>query len=519
MTLENRKILIVDDDPVTRKVISFSLRKNNYQVFESEGSQKAFDILKSENISLVFCDISMNDLNGFDFCKQVREIDEYRALPFIFITAKNSAEDRQKAMDLGADDFITKPFNVEDLLMKANSVLKRVEIYKVYGLKKKFDESLSDQPPKVLLVDDDPAMAKLFSYSLKNEGFDVKVENSAMDGYNTAKTYLPDLILSDYMMPEIDGFGFRKMLLDDPMLADIPFVFLTANDSDNSIIEGYNLDIKDYILKTTSPKVVALKVGNIIKSLKRERRNALKELQEAADTISMEVVPASAPNFPGFKIFQWNVPYQGVPGGDFIDYINIDDNRMVVILGDIMGKKWGAWFFAFSFIGYIRSAIRVVIKNSTEVKASEILKKVNETIYNDAKISEIFSTVSTAIIDNSKNEIQYSGAGDHPMLRYDSVNKKVTQFVSDGLLLGLSNDGDYNDVIIELNKGDILFMYTDGLIESRNKEGEQFGVPRIKETILNSVTPNPEEELIKIFTDFTGNKYEDDVSMIAIKKL
>lgn len=519
MTLENRKILIVDDDPVTRKVISFSLRKNNFQVFESDGSQKAFDILNNEKISLVFCDVIMNDMNGFDFCKKARELEEYRTLPFIFITAKNSVEDRQKAMDLGADDFITKPFNVEDLLMKANSVLKRVEIYKVYGLKRKFDESLSDQPPRVLLVDDDPAMAKLFSYSLKGEGFDVKTENCAMDGYNSAKTYLPDLILSDYMMPEIDGFGFRKMLMDDPMLVDIPFVFLTANDNDNSIIEGYDLDIKDYIIKTTSPKVVALKVGNIIKSLKRERRNALKELQEAADTISMEVVPASAPKFPGFKIFQWNVPYQGIPGGDFIDYINIDENRIAVILGDIMGKKWGAWFFAFSFIGYIRSAIRVVIKNATEVKASEILKKVNETIYSDAKISEIFSTVSVAIIDNSKNEIQYSGAGDHPMLRYDSENKKVTQFVSQGLLLGLSNEGEYDDVRIELKQDDLLFIYTDGLIESRNRDGEQFGVPRIKEAILNAVTSNPEEELIRKFTEFTENKYEDDVSMIAIKKL
>ena len=105
------------------------------------------------------------------------------------------------------------------------------------------------------------------------------------------------------------------------------------------------------------------------------------------------------------------------------------------------------------------------------------------------------------------------------MLRYDNANKKVTQFVSQGLLLGLSNEGEYDDVKIELKQDDILFIYTDGLIESRNKEGEQFGVPRIKEAILNSVTLNPEEELIHKFTDFTENQYEDDVSMIAIRKL
>jgi serine phosphatase RsbU (regulator of sigma subunit) len=105
------------------------------------------------------------------------------------------------------------------------------------------------------------------------------------------------------------------------------------------------------------------------------------------------------------------------------------------------------------------------------------------------------------------------------MLRYDSANKKVTQFVSEGLLLGLSNEGEYNDVRIELKQDDLLFIYTDGLIESRNRDGEQFGVPRIKGAILNAVTSNPEEELIRKFTEFTENKYEDDVSMIAIKKL
>jgi len=502
---DSSTVLIITHEACSSELLLQHLEKQGFWVEELalQESPDYLSYLVMHPPGAVVLDLAPASEQGWEMIRVLKSHPAVRDIPVLFYSL---VEEQNSGVVLEMET-LSKPLTTEEL----------VHALEKHGLR----AARKDGQATILIIDDDPGILDLHSHMVEEAlpGCCIVTAPDGRAGLALMREAQPDLVLLDLMMPEIDGFGFRKMLMDDPMLVDIPFVFLTANDSDNSIIEGFNLDIKDYIIKTTSPKVVALKIGNIIKSLKRERRNALKELQEAADTISMEVVPANAPKFPGFSLFQWNVPYQGVPGGDFIDYINIDENRMVVILGDIMGKKWGAWFFAFSFIGYIRSAIRVVIKNSSEVKASEILKKVNETIYSDAKISEIFSTVSVAIIDNNKNEVQYSGAGDHPMLRYDSLNKKVTQFVSEGLLLGLSNEGDYNDVIIPLNIDDILFIYTDGLIESRNKEGEQFGVPRIKDTILNSVSSSPEEELIKKFTDFTENKYEDDVSMIAIKKL
>jgi len=518
MSQDQRKILVIDDDAITRKVVTFALKKNNYEVFEAEGSKKAFEVLDNNNISLVFCDVMMNDMNGFDFCKSVREQEKYRALPFVFITARTNPEDRAKAFELGADDFVTKPFNADDLLMKANSILKRIEIYRVYGLKRKFDDAIDLKSAKILFVDDDPVVAKLFSIALINAGFDCRTENNALDGLETARTYLPDIILSDFMMPEIDGFEFRKLVLQDPLLKDIPFVFLTANDSDSVILEGYNLDIKDYILKTTNPKVVAVKVSNVLKNLKRERQVALKELQEAADSISMEVVPSDNPQFNGYSVKHWHSSFKGIPGGDFIDYINIGENKMAVILGDIMGKKWGAWFFAFSFIGYIRSAVRVAIKNYSDISAAEILNKVNEIIYSDAKISEIFSTVSVVLINNDTNVAQYAGAGDLPPIIFNTADKSVSKFKSDGLLLGLSADNSYSDFQIKLNKDDFILLYTDGIIESRNKGGEQFGHQRFEDSAKNS-GDNTLDSIKKDFSAFTDNIFDDDVSLICIKKL
>ncbi|MBN1633230.1 MAG: response regulator, partial [Ignavibacteria bacterium] len=517
MNQDNRKILVLDDDDITRKVISYALKKNNYEVIETDNPDKAFDILKTDDISLVFCDVRIGRISGFDFCKSVRGQEKNSSLPFVFLTPNKNVEDSARVLELGADDFLIKPFNADDLLIKVNSILKRTEIHRVYGLKKKFEESEDIKSAKILLVDDDPVSAELFRYALNGSGFDCRVEHNAMDGLESARTYLPDIILSDFMMPEIDGFEFRKLLLNDPLLKDIPFVFITANDSENVILDGYDLDIKDFILKTASPRLVTVKVTNIIKNLKKERQVALKELQEAADSISMELVPSEKLDFKGYSVKHWYKAYEGIPGGDFIDYISINDNKFVVILGDIMGKKWGAWFFTFSFIGYIRSAIRVALKNFPDITAADILSKVNEIIYCDAKISEIFSAISVVLIDSEKNIAQYAGAGDLPPLYFNSVPGDIIKINSQGLLLGLNNESSYENYEINMNKGDFIMLYTDGIIESRNGVGEQYGLNRLQKAAGNSKSDSL-EYIKKDFVNFTVNRFEDDVSIVCIKR-
>jgi len=517
MARQNNKILVVDDDSVTRKVISYALNKNGYSVVEANGPSAAFEILRSGEISLVFCDIMMDEMDGYEFCVKVRLIEEFKALPFIFITSRNSPEDRSKAFSIGADDFITKPFNIEELLMKTKSILRRIEIYATYSLKKKFDDTV-DSPARILIVDDDILISTLFSKTLESEGFICEMANDASEGINKANVFKPDLILSDFMMPDIDGFEFRRMLMKEPLLKDIPFVFLTSNDSDSIILEGFDLDIKDYILKTTKPKIVAARIGNLIKNFRRERQTALHELQTAADSISMEVVPDAPPKFGGFVFNQWHVPFKGVPGGDFIDYIKTDDNTYVIVLGDIMGKKWGAWFFAFSFIGYIRSAVRVVLKNSQSVSAGDILKKVNETIYYDSKISEIFSTLTIVVVNNRDYSFQYSGAGDLPLLMYDNATGNVKEYRSDGLLLGLSPDGGYNNIVKTMNPGDTFFIYTDGIIETANNEDEQYGSSRFIDSIKNG----GDDKLASVkeaFTAFSNSNFQDDLSILSVKRI
>lgn len=368
---------------------------------------------------------------------------------------------------------------------------------------------------KVLLVEDEESIAKLMLYNLKKAGYQYEWAENGLEGYLLAKSFQPDIIVSDIMMPEVDGYQFRKQLLKDPKLKLIPFIFLTAKGDEDDILEGYDLQIEDYIVKTSGAKIILAKISALLKASKKEREKAVNEVHEAASSMGAKVVPDETPTFEGFTIEQWHVPFQNIPGGDFIDYFNVDKDNIVVVLGDIMGKKWGAWYFAVAYAGYVRSAIRMVLDSDIELSPATILDKVNSAIYKDERISDVFITLSIMCVNKQTKLIKYAGAGDLPIIHKTETVKTVK---SNGILLGFKETGNYENCEIQLNKGESVYLITDGIPETRCTDGDFFGEGRLKEIIGNlSPTDHPLEKIIDEFTEATNNTFEDDISIIAVR--
>ena len=513
---EKRSILIIDDEKTIRKLITHHLKLNDFISFEAENTSQAFEILKNEKIDLVLSDVTMEGMDGFEFCQKVRENENHRFLPFIFVTAKNTLEDKSMAVEAGGDDIITKPFEIKELILKTQALIRRSDIYRTYGIRKNLKKSFDEVTPRILFVDDDPSMSRLFKYNLEKAGYDCTAVNSVDEAMDLIKNQIPDVIVSDIMMPKTDGFEFRKMVLDIPSLKDIPFIFLTAKGSEEDILEGYELGITDYVVKTAGPKLVVAKVSAIIKSLGNERKKIVSELQEATSSLRTKVVPDTFPIFHGFEISHLHIPFKGIPGGDFLDYYQLDPNNLAVILGDVMGKKWGAWYFAYAYAGYIRSALRSVMQSANEYSPAEILQQVNLTVYGDTKISEVFATLSIIIINNQTMELKYSGAGDIPII-YKNSEGKLLSIKSKGLLLGFSKIGNYDDNVIHLKQGEQVYLSTDGITDSRSKKLESFGEHRLFEIIKNiQLGENALEVIHKKSDEFTESEYDDDISLILI---
>lgn len=373
---------------------------------------------------------------------------------------------------------------------------------------------------KILLVDDNRLVLEMTGKAFENKGFIVYKALSVPDALAILNENIPDIILSDYEMPGNNGFEFRLRLIENPKLKNIPFVFLTAHTDQKLMMEGLDLLAVDYIIKGTPVNVVVSKLNNILSAVREQHKNSMQELRIAAEGLNLRAVPTSLPIVPGFKLDFWHQTYQDYPGGDFLDFIPVDKDFTFVILGDVMGKKWGAWFFSFSFLSYIRSAIRFFVYERN-FSIADILQKINRVICLDPLLKDVLSTLSLVMINHATGEITYAGAGDMPLVYYDKEKDTLQPVKSSGLLLGLFADGLYTEDKLQLKPGDQLLLISDGMIDFQDEEGPKSDyflfLKNIKQYMGRKDTLN--QLKTNLFYTQVSRRQVDDCSLIFIEKI
>lgn len=378
---------------------------------------------------------------------------------------------------------------------------------------------MNKQPHKILLVDDDSLFLKLMVQVFTKSGFECQTAASAEDAIVLLdKKNLPDIILSDYNMGRMNGLEFRKHLMEDEVFKNIPFLFLTFFSDSDLMIQGLDLQAIDYLLKNTPVNVIVSKVNNILYAVDKQRELSELEVRKAATSLNIKSIPAKVPNTVGFSLDFWHKSFDDIPGGDFIDFIHVDERYTFVVLGDVMGKKWMAWFFTFGFLSYIRSAVRFAAY-SGEYSTARILEQVNKVICFDDVLADILSSLSLILIDSESGTITYSGAGDLPLLHYKNVEGKFATISSSGLLLGLFSDGNYNQQEIIMDPNDQLFLFTDGIIDFADAGGKKSDYNKFSSTLLQKLNARKPFTSIKSHFDELGANQIDDQSVISIYKL
>jgi len=117
------KVLVVDDEPFICRSLSFVLRKDDYEVFEARNGEEALDVIRSERPDLVFLDVMMPKINGFEVTRTVKSAPELQATLIVLLTAKGQDADRQTGEEAGADAYMTKPFSPTKILEQARVLL------------------------------------------------------------------------------------------------------------------------------------------------------------------------------------------------------------------------------------------------------------------------------------------------------------------------------------------------------------------------------------------------------------
>ena len=126
---KQQKILAIEDERVNRRIIEETLRSGGYQALIAENGEIGLNLAQIETPDLILCDIMMPQLNGYQVLQALRDSEETNAIPIIFLTGKDSWDDLRRGMDLGVDDYLTKPFNPKELLGAVASRLERQAIY------------------------------------------------------------------------------------------------------------------------------------------------------------------------------------------------------------------------------------------------------------------------------------------------------------------------------------------------------------------------------------------------------
>ena len=120
-----KRILVVDDEVRYQRLLDANLHTDGYEVVAASDGIEAIDIFSSQPIDLILLDVMMPKLDGFETCQRIRE---YSSVPIIMLTAKGDDKDRVRGLDLGADDYLTKPFSATELLARVRAVLRRAQV-------------------------------------------------------------------------------------------------------------------------------------------------------------------------------------------------------------------------------------------------------------------------------------------------------------------------------------------------------------------------------------------------------
>ena len=255
----------------------------------------------------------------------------------------------------------------------------------------------------------------------------------------------------------------------------------------------------------------------IIYSMANEKKRLDHDLEIARD-IQRILLPSEAPAINGFQISGINVPARQV-SGDYFDYIHVDQERLGVAIADVSGKGVPASLI----MAICRSVLRA--EAARNPSPADVLRKVNRQLYPDIK-EDMFISMAYLVLDHQHDSVTLARAGHDAPLWYQGQSQTVTPVKSPGMVVGIDSGSVFDrltvDFAVPLERNDCLILYTDGVTETLNSEGDEYGVDRMMQSVRASANDGAQAIVTRIIEDvreFTGSvPQNDDITVIAIRK-
>lgn len=264
-------VLLVDDEPKNVKLLAAKLAGQPYTTKSAFNGADALEMVSKHEPDLVLLDVMMPGIDGYEVTRRLKQDEKTRAIPIIMITALDGPEDKARGMEVGAEEFLTKPVNTAELLARLGSMLKLKQFKEQLASrdesKSQFSRSAVESvgaaeapSSQVLLVEDDAMDVKLLEPVLRQLSGQLRVVPSAEAALEVIAAGGVDLLLLDVMLPGMSGFDLCQRLKRDREYQDIQVVLITCLDDLDSRIKGVELGADDFLVKPVEFRELAARV-------------------------------------------------------------------------------------------------------------------------------------------------------------------------------------------------------------------------------------------------------------------
>ncbi|MEW6079715.1 MAG: response regulator [Thermodesulfobacteriota bacterium] len=249
MTKPKPSILVIDDSAAIRHRLIKLLEPLNASFEQAENGRQALDIINSKPFDIILTDIEMPEMNGIELCRRLKKKDDTRDIPVVVVSSLDSEEDIEKGFEVGATYYIAKNDVYTDLYNVVEGILFR---------------SNRNSNQIILVVDDSATIRNIVERGLKSAGFKVMIAENGRRAMEILADHIPDLILSDIDMPEMNGFEFCETVHADQRFSGIPFIVMSAKNDRGHMNRMLQHGAASYVTKPFNIDSLVLQIEEVL---------------------------------------------------------------------------------------------------------------------------------------------------------------------------------------------------------------------------------------------------------------
>lgn len=573
------RALIINDSKTMGMIIKENLLISGFRLENilliSDGYE-ALIKLSTKEFHLVISDMWMaNSLNGIELLKRIRQHQNssIKNIPFLMISGEISDDFVSSVFKAGANGYLTKSFNPKIFKNEVDKIFNTTpqftkckfgnqsDVANKNVLKKRQHPELIGM--KVLVVEDSATYIALFEHAFDGSGLRLLTARSGEEALAILSNSIPDIILLDVTMPGMGGFETCRKIKADKKTKDIPIIFITATEDKNDIGTAFSVGGSDYIQKPFRVDELISRVQNQLKlkraleykallmkevfdakakkdqlvkellllkeKLEKSANEYLLELNEAtlareridselnvAREIQMNMVPKYLPEFSddGCIDLAASIEPAKEVGGDFYDFYFLDKENLCFVIGDASGKGVPAALFVATTKTFIKALA------CSEDDECKIICKANNELCTDNDTS-MFVTLFFGIINVKTGFVKYVNCGHNPPILMAEKNNIDYIKPLPNIVLGVMDDFEFKSQNFTMKPGDNFFLYTDGVTEAINSNGDEYSPEKLKSELIWLKNSTVEDKLEGISTSVnnfaSGVPQSDDITMMFIQ--